>query len=60
MKKVQRDMSTPENREFWKPVARSAEIAAWPAWKRSGINVTDRRIEAPAPVDASSRDTNED
>lgn len=46
-RKVGRDLSTPENRAFWEPVARSAEIAQWPAWKRAGINVSDRRHAIP-------------
>lgn len=61
MKKVLRDMSTAENREFWAPAPRSAEIAEWPAWKRSGINVADRRIEPSLPpLDASSSDGDDD
>lgn len=46
MPKLTRNLSTPETREFWATAERaSAEVATWPAWKRAGINVSDRREE---------------
>lgn len=42
--KVERNMSTPESRAFWKSAKKSAaEVASWPAWKRAGINVAQMR-----------------
>lgn len=44
MKKIVRNMSTVESRAFWETAERAAhEIQQWPAWKRSGINVSQSR-----------------
>lgn len=44
MKKIRRDLSTPEAREFWRVAEESArEVGTWPDWKRAGINVTQSR-----------------
>jgi len=46
MKKILRNMSTEENRNFWETAERSAaEVETWPAWKRAGINVAPLRDE---------------
>lgn len=46
MKKIGRNMSTPESRAFWaNSEANSAEVATWPAWKRAGVNVSQLRNE---------------
>lgn len=59
MKKILRNMSTEESRNFWETAERSAaEVETWPAWKRAGINVAPLRDEPrvdeaavePAPV----------
>lgn len=46
MKKIVRDMSTAENKTFWQAaVTRAPQLAAWPSWKRAGINVAPIRQE---------------
>ncbi len=36
--KIKRDLSTKDNREFWKFVDKtSAEIEKWPEWKKAGM-----------------------
>ncbi len=46
MKKILRNMSTAESRNFWETAERSAaEVETWPAWKRAGINVAPVRDE---------------
>lgn len=36
MVKLSRDLSTPENREFWAVAARARKtVASWPEWKRN-------------------------
>jgi hypothetical protein len=46
VKKIVRNMSTPESREFWEGIERSSiEVRQWPAWKRAGINVSQFRRE---------------
>jgi hypothetical protein len=44
-----RDVSTPDNQIYWENAkATAAEVAAWPSWKRAGINVaTERSAEGP-------------
>ena len=35
---LRRDLSTPENREFWRAVRAASEaVAEWPAWKRLSV-----------------------
>lgn len=47
MKKIVRDLSTEENREFWRSAEEaSREVATWPDWKRAGINTAQIRSEA--------------
>lgn len=44
MKKIIRNMDTPENKLFWEEAEKSAfEVEAWPDWKRAGINVSQLR-----------------
>lgn len=46
MKKIVRNMSTAESRNFWETAERAAsEVGQWPAWKRAGINVAQLRRE---------------
>jgi len=46
VKKIVHNMSTPESREFWESIERSAiEVRQWPTWKRAGINVAQFRQE---------------
>src|SRR5262249_8199070 len=46
MKKIVRNMSTAESREFWDGIERSSiEVRQWPAWERAGINVSQFRRE---------------
>ncbi len=46
MKKILRNMSTEESKNFWEAAERSAaEVEKWPAWKRAGINVAPVRKE---------------
>jgi hypothetical protein len=62
MKKVLRNMSTPESREFWAGVERSAAVVRqWPSWKRAGINEAQLREprvadDATASTDAGADD----
>jgi hypothetical protein len=50
MKKIVRNMSTPESRKFWEDAGKaSAEVATWPDWKRAGINVSQLR-DTPRPT----------
>jgi uncharacterized small protein (TIGR04563 family) len=43
-KKIVRNVSTPESREFWRSAEESArEVATWPDWKRAGINASQLR-----------------
>lgn len=55
MKKIVRNMSTPESRAFWQSAERNAiEVRTWPAWRRAGINEAQLRREPrevpPAPT----------
>jgi hypothetical protein len=44
MPKIQRKLDTPEARDFWKSADEDAKrVGEWPAWKRAGINVAERR-----------------
>lgn len=46
MKKIVRDMSTPENKTFWQAAVLGApQLETWPHWKRAGINVSSIRQE---------------
>jgi len=46
MKKIKRNTSTPESKEFWDQAEKtSQEVEIWPDWKRAGINVADQREE---------------
>jgi hypothetical protein len=62
VKKIVRNMSTPESRAFWERIERSAlEIQHWPAWRRAGINVSQFRQEPrEASDDATSCDLTSD
>ena len=52
MKKLVRNLSTPESREFWAGIERSsAEVQQWPSWKRAGINESQLR-RSPAADDS--------
>ena len=43
-KKISRNLSTEESREYWAAAQRTAEeVSTWPDWKRAGINVSDIR-----------------
>jgi hypothetical protein len=43
-KKIGRNLSTEESREYWAAAERTAaEVSTWPDWKRAGINVSDIR-----------------
>jgi hypothetical protein len=45
MSKVKRNLDTEESREFWKLADETAaQVRAWPAWKRAGINVATERV----------------
>lgn len=47
MKKIVRNLSTQENRDFWASAERiAAQVNDWPDWKRAGINVSQMRSEA--------------
>ena len=44
LKKIVRNLSTPESRAFWATAEESArEVQTWPDWKRAGINVASLR-----------------
>lgn len=52
MKKLRRNLSTPESREFWAAVSAAAEaVRGWPAWKRGEWqeNPATKPYEAPDP-----------
>ena len=56
MKKIVRNMSTAESRNFWESAERGAsEVQSWPAWKRAGINVAPLREEPREVPQASVR-----
>ncbi len=43
--KIKRNLSTPEARAYWAHAEEcAAEVRTWPASKRAGINVSDRRV----------------
>jgi len=54
--KVERNMSTPESREFWALPDHAQDLDSWPAWKLAGVNVHD---DEPAPSPGTSRDRRE-
>lgn len=55
MKKIIRNMSTPESRAFWKSAEETAaEVATWPCWKRAGINMSQLR-DTPRPMPSKSQ-----
>lgn len=46
MTKLVRDLSTPENREYWRRMEETArKVESWPDWKRAGINVAQLRSQ---------------
>lgn len=47
MSRIVRNLATDESRDFWSKAEKAAaEVEAWPAWKRAGINVAELRTEA--------------
>ncbi len=47
MKKIVRNLATPETRAFWETAQQAfAEVETWPSWRRAGINVSQLRHEA--------------
>jgi hypothetical protein len=58
VKKIVRNLSTPESRAFWEGIERTAaEVQTWPPWKRAGINVAQFRQEPRVvPVEAPPDD----
>lgn len=47
-----RNLSTESARRFWASVESAVrEVATWPAWRRAGINVSDRRSPKWPPCD---------
>jgi hypothetical protein len=55
MKKILRNLSTDEGRNFWQTAERAAApVEAWPAWKRAGINEAQLRQEPRQDSEAST------
>jgi hypothetical protein len=57
MRKIPRNLSTPESREFWSSAeADSAEVKSWPEWKRAGLSVAQiRREPRETPAEVSKK-----
>ena len=48
--KVKRDLSTPENREFWTMSEEAKAVRQWPWWKRAGVSNRGRPGWIPLPL----------
>lgn len=47
MKRIVRNLTTDESRDFWSAAEKvAAEVDEWPSWRKAGINVADLRTEA--------------
>jgi hypothetical protein len=47
MKRIVRNLSTDEGKQFWSMAEKAAAVVdEWPAWRKAGINVADLRTEA--------------
>jgi hypothetical protein len=59
MKKIVRNMDSPENRAFWEHAEQAAaEVETWPDWKRAGINVV-QVLDTPRELPENSKECNE-